>query len=641
MKSFAFPVLSLILLSWSEVAASTNRIDEDRVILEMRLTEEAAVDQALFDLENPSSPEHGKPLSLEVIKRRFGPQSKDLQKVTRFLKQRGFKTRVDPSGLFVNGVGDASKLINSESPISTGLQPKKSPSAIVPIPEALKNAVATIRLDPIQKTGALLEASQVSLARSRPHRTALFRTKSQATYSSMLPNTGTPSGCPEALETGALTPNQWLEAYQLSRLHADGFKGQGRRIAVMEYLGQWITPADVTSYSRCFGIPSPKVTLNTYSGQPGPTASNAEAAGDVAVLLSAAPQSQIDLWYYDGLSTLPSVMFAESLTRATFGQNPKRRPDVISISYNYCEAQLAVYDGVYNSTGDFSPHNGLSPEEVTRIPERVLKRLALAGIAVFNSTGDQGASGCRQTVTFPDGSGSFGSASHLVNAMYPATSPWITAVGATNLALSKDNQILEEIVWNDNSVGLYFDYVQYGVNPEPYWLDGIAASVGGRSALFKAPTWQKPFADEFKLNARMVPDLSAFGDAVPGYVFPVNGVWSVVGGTSLSTPLVAGGFTLLKQALWETRKKKLGLINPLIYRMAANPDTQGAFHDVTLGNNDTGDQILFVSQDFSPSNSVFRYPAFGLYAAKPGYDMASGLGSIRFADFLENLLRDH
>lgn len=627
--------VTLFLLSPLSVLA------EDRLILEMRLTEEAALDQALLDLENPSRPEYGKTLSLEAIKRRFGPQSKDLQKVTRFLKEKGFKTQVDPSGLFVHGVGDASRLIRSESPIPSGLQPKKSPSASLPIPEALKDAVTTIRLDPIQSTGALLEASQVSLPRSRSHQPALFRTKSQATYSSMRPHTGTPSGCPEAVEMGALTPNQWLEAYQLSRLHADGFKGKGRRIAVMEYLGQWVTPDDVTRYSRCFGIPSPKVTLNTYTGQPGPTASNTEAAGDVAVVLSVAPESQIDLWYYDGLSTLPSVMFAESLTRATFGQNPKRRPDVISISYNYCEAQLAAYDGVFNSTGDFSPHNGLSPEEVTRIPERVLKRLALAGIAVFNSTGDQGASGCRQLVTFPDGSGTFQSASHLVNAMYPATSPWTTAVGATNLVLSKDNQILDEIVWNDNTVGLYFDAVQAGVTPEPYFLDGLAASVGGRSAFFKAPVWQKPLAAEFKLNARMVPDVSAFGDVAPGYVFPVNGVWSVVGGTSLATPLVAGGFTLLKQALWETRKKNMGLVNPLIYRMAANPDTRGAFHDVTVGHNDTGDQILFVSQDFSPPNSVFRYPAFGVYAAKPGYDMASGWGSVRFADFLENLLRDH
>jgi len=56
-----------------------------------------------------------------------------------------------------------------------------------------------------------------------------------------------------------------------------------------------------------------------------------------------------------------------------------------------------------------------------------------------------------------------------------------------------------------------------------------------------------------------------------------------VGGTSASSPIVAGVFSLLNSYTLQKTGKTLGPVNQLIYKMAAEaPD---AFTDVTVGDN--------------------------------------------------------
>ena len=71
-----------------------------------------------------------------------------------------------------------------------------------------------------------------------------------------------------------------------------------------------------------------------------------------------------------------------------------------------------------------------------------------------------------------------------------------------------------------------------------------------------------------------------------------------VGGTSASSPVVAGIFAQLNNLRLKAGKPSLGFLNPLIYQ---NPQ---AFHDVTAGMNDGGYGVGF--------------------AAAPGWDPASG-----------------
>ncbi|MGH9016824.1 MAG: hypothetical protein ACRDY1_03665, partial [Acidimicrobiales bacterium] len=179
----------------------------------------------------------------------------------------------------------------------------------------------------------------------------------------------------------------------------------------------------------------------------------------------------------------------------------------------------------------------------------------------------------------------------------PAAQPEVTGVGGTDLT-NVDGPV--ESVWNaplNDSVTL----------PE-------GAGGGGISSVFALPAYQAGIVGTSSNGAcgapagsgcREVPDVAASADPSNGYVIYYDGSWTAFGGTSGAAPLWAA-VAALAVALNGT-PQPLGNLNPDLYALAAagQPD----FNDVTTGDND------------------FTDTAGGTYAAGPGYDMASGLGS--------------
>jgi subtilase family serine protease len=80
----------------------------------------------------------------------------------------------------------------------------------------------------------------------------------------------------------------------------------------------------------------------------------------------------------------------------------------------------------------------------------------------------------------------------------------------------------------------------------------------------------------------------------------VDGTPTLVGGTSLSSPLAMGSWARIESA----HQNKLGFAAPLIYQLATSgpPAKSPDFNDVTVGTN-------------------------GLFTCLPGYDYVTGLGS--------------
>jgi subtilase family serine protease len=107
--------------------------------------------------------------------------------------------------------------------------------------------------------------------------------------------------------------------------------------------------------------------------------------------------------------------------------------------------------------------------------------------------------------------------------------------------------------------------------------------------------------------------LSVPGAGNPGY--------QIVGGTSEATPLFSGLVAIADQIAG----RRVGLINPRMYQEARGGNA--GIVDITKGDN------TFTLLD-AANNPVFTVPGF---AAVPGYDMASGLGTPdgnRFAHML-------
>ena len=227
----------------------------------------------------------------------------------------------------------------------------------------------------------------------------------------------------------------------------------------------------------------------------------------------------------------------------------------------------------------------------------VLEFDAAAGITVLAASGDTGSTGCG----FKDNH----TALPLQSVDYPASSPYVTAVGGLNMTLGKANHLRTEQVWNNSPIS-------------------FGAGGGGTSLVFTRPWYQ---SIRGAAAQRSVPDVAMLADDIPGYAIyctppacPTAGLfipgWAPIGGTSAATPLIAGGIADADQIAAANHEPAIGFLNPLLYALGRHSGS-GALRDVTVGNNDLGPLI-----NKSPT---------GCCNAHAGYDRASGLGSINVA----------
>jgi uncharacterized protein (TIGR03437 family) len=158
------------------------------------------------------------------------------------------------------------------------------------------------------------------------------------------------------------------------------------------------------------------------------------------------------------------------------------------------------------------------------------------------------------------------------------------------------------VVWNDSTT------------------NSPAAGGGGASAFFLKPSWQTG-AGVPNDGARDVPDISLAASAGHnGYMVYTGGVLSVFGGTSAGTPVFAGMVALLNQYLARTpgAAPGSGNVNPRLYALAQA--VPSVFHDVTTGHNRVTITCRTATRNCTEGS-------FG-YDAGPGFDLASGLGSV-------------
>jgi subtilase family serine protease len=225
------------------------------------------------------------------------------------------------------------------------------------------------------------------------------------------------------------------------------------------------------------------------------------------------------------------------------------------------------------------------PSATIRLTEDIFVAYALVGTTLSVAAGDNGSQ------SFPGVPG--------LPQSYPASSPWVVAIGGTNTSLDRANQITEELVWNDTRY--------QGSDPE--------ATGGGPSEVFEAPPWNPG-------SARRLPDVSFFAAAYPGTAqvvdFGLGLQWYGAAGTSFASPLFATAVALVDARLEAVSRPRLGLVTPWLYQSASALWSSGALRDITVGSNDLAD--------------------VGCCTAAVGYDMASGLGSIRFDLLLEAAL---
>jgi uncharacterized protein (TIGR03437 family) len=373
--------------------------------------------------------------------------------------------------------------------------------------------------------------------------------------------------------THTLVPDDLAAIYNIAPLYAAGIDGTGQKIAIIG--DSSLDLSDIRGFRKQFNLPYNDPIQILIGDDPGYNSDVIEANLDIEWANAVARGAQIVYVYGE------DVLFA-----AQFAVDDNVAP-VLSLSFGGCEA--------YN-----------------QVSYRAVAQQAVAqGITWLNSSGDTGAAECDRSSVTPQ-------ASKGLAVGFPASIPEITAVGGTQL---DDTTAKYWSATNSPNGASALGYI-----PETVWNDtalpaGFDAAGGGASVLFPKPYWQTaPGVPNDK--ARDIPDVSlAASPNHAGYQFYLYGGIYVVGGTSASAPSFAGVVALLNQYLASKPgappASGLGNINPELYRLAQSP-SNNIFHDITGGNN----AVRCALGSPNCLEGLVGYPA------GPGYDLASGLGSI-------------
>jgi subtilase family serine protease len=277
---------------------------------------------------------------------------------------------------------------------------------------------------------------------------------------------------------------------------------------------------------------------------------------------------------------------------------------------------------------------------------------AAEGIGFFFSTGDNG----YEDPTYEDADSS------KIQVDYPDSSPWVTAVGGTSLAIGKSKNYEFETAWGTELDPLASNG-KWAFNPPGTladlqdWYDG--SSGGGVSTAYKRPSYQTGVVPDKLAEAvpqgkakgpmRVVPDVSALADPStgilvgetlfgPGKLSTKPAFYlSRIGGTSVASPIFAGIEADAEQAAGHP----LGFANPLIYDLDKANKTTKAFHDVTDNPLGAGYLAEVRSNYTDPYNKLgplvtylrtMGYDGVGAskLSAGKGYDDATGVGSPDF-----------
>jgi subtilase family serine protease len=264
----------------------------------------------------------------------------------------------------------------------------------------------------------------------------------------------------------------------------------------------------------------------------------------------------------------------------------------LSHAYVYIAPQTATLPAILNAIVAQAPATGvrivsdswgiceplISPARAAAT-NQALQLAAVSGITVLAASGDAGSFDCSG---FPS-----------LAVDDPAAQPFATGVGGTTLHLKRS-----------------------GGDREVVWDDAAGAGGGGLSRFWARPSWQAGagVVNPFSNGRREVPDVALHSSPINhGHIVYCSTLacrgrgWTTFGGTSAAAPLLAGIVADMNQYSRAHGGQRLGYANPFLYDRLRHH--RAVFRDVVRGDNHLGGK--------------------GPYPATAGYDLASGIGSVR------------
>jgi subtilase family serine protease len=551
-------------------------------------------------VSTPGSSSYGQYLTAAQFRARFAPSQSQVGAVQSWLRSQGFSVRYTPqNNHYVSAEGTVAQAAAAFG-VSFGMYKVdgltvRSPSSNVSVPTSLSGVVSgVVGLD---DSAQFVHTNHVS--GDAPPSPAFVNAPPCSTYWGQKQATGVtnPYGAgtlPYA--PCGYTPQQVKGGYGIA-----GYDGAGQTVAIIDAYASPTIVQDTNQWSVNRGLPTLGANQLTQVVAPG-TYRHPEAG------LRQDPQG----WYGEETLDVEAVHGMAPAASIVYVGAPNNFQDLDAALNNVVDRHLAsIVTNSYGFPTELLPPGYIKPQEDTIIQG------VIEGIGIYFSSGDNSDESLTVGYTTAD---------------WPASSPFVTAVGGTSLAVGAANNYLFETGWGTKKSS--WTGSTWSPTPPGTWIYG---SGGGVSRLFAEPTYQQGVVPSSVFTAqgrtgRAVPDISAVGDPNTGYLigqtqtFPDGSArYSEyrIGGTSLSSPLIAGIMALANQSAGHP----LGFVNPLLYGQAGS----SAYTDVV----DPASTVAVVRNDYVNSVDATDGVTTTLRTMNqtlsldttPGWDDVTGLGT--------------
>ncbi|HEY7302966.1 MAG TPA: S53 family peptidase [Bryobacteraceae bacterium] len=562
-------------------------MDRMLLVLSRSPQQEAVLQELLRKQHDEGSTEYHHWLTPDQFGQSFGAAETDLQTVTTWLESHGMKVAHVSRGRriieFSGTAGEVQDAFRTEIHRYFANGAEHLANATDPqIPAALASVVTGI----------------ATLHNFKTHPQSMM---TPATFRQQASGPQFNSGSGEH----ALSPADYAVIYNINPLYQAGITGKGATIGVVARSN--IKLQDVIDFRHNFGLSgnAPQIVLN--GPDPGDLGGGeeAEAVLDASWSGATAPGSTVKLVVSGSTNATDGVFLSELYII------DNNLADVMTASFGSCEAHFTQGQAAVISA--------------------LAEQAAAQGITYAVAAGDSGSAGCDDPNTETQATGPLS-----VNIL--ASTPYTIAVGGSSFAEWETAPF-----WNSKNSPTGSSAISY--IPEVTWDEtcmqdqcpALWAGGGGVSRIFSKPAWQSGVAGIPNDEARDVPDIALTSAGHDPYLICLAGSceatsrgqihFAGIAGTSAAAPAFAGVMALVKQ---KTGARQ-GQANYKIYRLAATenfsacnasgsgPAANCIFNDITTGSN-------AVPGTFSSFN----------YRAGTGYDLATGLGSLNVANFVNH-----
>jgi len=595
------------------------------LLLQRSPEREAALRKLMDQQQIKSSANFHQWLTPEQFGEQFGPADSDIQAVTDWLHAKGFEVaRVSAGKTVIEFSGTAAEVreafrtemhkyaINGEEHWANASDPE--------IPAALEPVVAGI-------------VSLNNFPRKPLYRTAGVFGRSKLTGKVEPLYTTTSNGTTYY----ALGPTDFATIYNVLPLWSASppIDGTGQTIAIVGETN--IAPNDYFLFRRMWGLPAASVQVILNGPDPGVVpGEEGEADADTQWSGAVAPGANIDLVVSETTETTAGIDLS-----ALYIIDNNIAP-VMSESYGACEAELLTAGNAFFNS--------------------LWQQGAAQGITIFISTGDSGSDVC-------DFHANFATSGLSVSGV--ASTPFNVAVGGTDFDDVSDPSTYWNSTNNSSTGSSAISYI-----PEMTWNNSCASSgltgcaslsgtanltagSGGPSTEYAKPAWQTGTGVPND-GVRDLPDVSLYAsagsrsnsfyvvcesDQLPNGEACSLSAFLGAGGTSISAPSFAGIMALVVQKAGVRQGNANYVLYPLAAQggarctsNAAAVGTKGCiFYDIVTGNNSVacqgGSPNCSATSGFGvlvePNN-----PTLPAWTTTPGYDLATGLGSVNAANLV-------